>query len=64
MNMNELSQKGEPEAVARRCSIKKVFLKILPNSQGTPVAESFFNKVAGLKQAKSFQLHDALDVGL
>ena len=62
--MNELSQKGEQEAVARRCSIKKMFLKILPNSQGNTCGRVFFNKVAGLKQAKSFQLQDALDVGL
>ena len=30
------------EAVARRCSVKKVFLEILQNSQETPVPESLF----------------------
>ena len=30
-----------------RCSIKKVFLKILQCSQEKPAAESLFNKVAG-----------------
>ena len=31
------------EAVVRRCSVKKVFLKISQNSQELPVPESFFN---------------------
>ena len=30
------------ESVARTCSLKKMFLKILQNSQGTPVSESLF----------------------
>ena len=38
------------EAVTRRCFVKSVFLKILQNSQKTSVSESFFNKVAGLRQ--------------
>ena len=38
------------EAVARRCSIKQVFLEILQNSQeNICVRVSFFNKVAGLE---------------
>ena len=37
-----------PEAVARRCSVKKVFLKISQNSQKTPVLDSLFNKVEGV----------------
>ena len=36
----------------RCCSIKKVFLKVLQNSQETPVSKSFFfNKAAGLSPA-------------
>ena len=31
------------------CSLKKVFLKILQISRKTPVLESLFNKVAGLR---------------
>ena len=33
-----------PEAVTRRCSVKKVVLEILQNSQETPAPESFFFK--------------------
>ena len=33
------------EAVVRRCSVKKVFLKISQNSQELPVPESFFNAI-------------------
>ena len=40
---------GDPEAVAQRCSVKKVFLKMLINSQENKVPESFFDKVAGLR---------------
>ena len=37
------------EAVEQRCSIKKVFLEILENSQENTCARaSFFNKVEGL----------------
>ena len=37
-----------PEAVTRRCSVKKVFLKISKSSQeNTRARASFFNKVAG-----------------
>ena len=40
------------EAVPKRCSVKKVFLKILQNSQeNTCDRVSFFNKVAGLRPA-------------
>ena len=34
------------EAVACRCSVKKVFLEILQNSQEKTCTESFFKKVA------------------
>ena len=38
------------EAVVQRCSLKKVFLEILQNSQeSTCVRVSFFNKIAGLR---------------
>ena len=48
------------EAVARRCSIKKVLLEILQNSQENTFARvSFFNKVTGL----SLQLHLKRDSG-
>ena len=39
------------ESVARRCSVKKVFLKISQNSQKNTCASLFFNKVAGLMPA-------------
>ena len=32
----------DSEAVVRRCSVKKVFLKISQNSQETPVPKSLF----------------------
>ena len=48
--MNALtSQPRNPEIVARRCSIKTLFLKILQNSQEKNVLESLFNKVAFLQ---------------
>ena len=37
------------EAVVRRCSVKKVLLKISQKLRKTPVPESLFNKVAGLQ---------------
>ena len=37
------------EAVVQRCSIKKVFLEILQIHRKTPVPESLFNQVAGLR---------------
>ena len=41
---------GVTEAVARRCFIRKLFLKISQNSQENICArDSFFNKVAGLR---------------
>ena len=40
-------QKQSPGGVLR----KKLFLKISQNSQKTPLPESFFNKVAGLRLA-------------
>ena len=44
----KLTDFGEStEAVARRCSVKNVLLKISQNKRKTPVSESFFNKVAG-----------------
>ena len=40
------------EAVARRCSVKKVFLEISQNSpENTSARVSFFNKVTGLRLA-------------
>ena len=39
------------EAVFQRCSIKKVFLEILQNSQEFTCASLFFNKVEGLRPA-------------
>ena len=36
------------EAVAKSCSVKKVFLEILQTSQENTCARVFFNKVAGL----------------
>ena len=40
------------EAVARRCSVKKVFLKITQNSkENTCVRVFFFDKVASLRPA-------------
>ena len=38
-----------PEAVAQRCSVKKVFLEISQNSQENACDRDFFNKVAGLR---------------
>ena len=35
----------------RRCSVKKVFLEISQIHRKTPVPESLFNKVAGLRSA-------------
>ena len=41
-----------PEAAAKRCAVKKVFLEISQNSQENTCARvSFFNKVAGLRPA-------------
>ena len=40
------------EAVVRRCSVKKVFLEALQNSQeNTCARDSFFNKEEGLRPA-------------
>ena len=39
------------EAVAQRCSVKKVFLEISQNSQENACARVFFNEVAGLRPA-------------
>ena len=44
-----------PEAVVRRCSVKKVFLKISQNSQENTCARVFFNKGAGLRPATLFK---------
>ena len=38
----------EPEAVAQRCSVKKVFLEISQNSKENTFVSLFFNKVARL----------------
>ena len=42
--------KESTEAVVQRCSVKKVFLKILQNSQGNKhlCQNLFFNKIVGL----------------
>ena len=43
------------EAVARRCSVKKVFLKMLQNSQENTCARvCFLNKVASFRPAQNF----------
>ena len=47
----------ESEAVAQRCSVKKVFLEITQNSQeNTCARDSFLNKVAGLRPEASIHL--------
>ena len=38
--------KEHPEAVVRRCSVRKVFLEISQNSQESTCARASFNKVA------------------
>ena len=38
----------QSEAVVQRCSVKKVFLKIMQIYRKTPLLESFFNKVTSL----------------
>ena len=44
------SDSQKPEAVARRCSVKKMFLEISQNSQEKHLCKSLFlNKVAGLR---------------
>ena len=43
------------EAVAQRCSVKKVLLKISQNSQENTCARASFNKVAGLRSANLFK---------
>ena len=44
------TSKEVTEGVVRRCSVKKVFLEILQNSQGSTCARVFFyNKVAGFR---------------
>ena len=43
------------EVVARRCSVKKVFLKMLQNSQENTYARAcFLNKVASFRPAQNF----------
>ena len=37
-----------PKSVARRCSVKKVFLKISQNSQENTCARAFFNNVVDI----------------
>ena len=44
------------EAVGQKCSVKKVFLEVSPNSQKKHLCQSlFFNKVAGLRPATLFK---------
>ena len=47
-NSRQAFRSTHPEVICK----KKVFLKISQNSQETPVSESFFNKVAGLRPEK------------
>ena len=47
-------------AVARRCSIEKVFLEISQNSQENNCQSVFFNKVAALALAWNFIKKDTL----
>ena len=51
------------EAVAWGCSVKMMFLKFHKIHRKTPVLESLFDKVEGLKPAfkKCFQSFDILD---
>ena len=42
---------ASPEAVARVCSVKKVFLEISQNSRESTCARVFLNKIAGLSPA-------------
>ena len=48
INYNEKLSMASPEAVVRRCSVKKVFLKLCRIHRKTPVWEPPLNKVAGL----------------
>ena len=51
---------SESEAVSLRCSVKKVFLEILQNSQENTCAKvCFFLKL----QASTLQLHQKRDFG-
>ena len=50
---NDLFPKAE--AVAQRCSVKKVFLEISQIQRKTPVPEFLFYKVAGLRPATLLQ---------
>ena len=38
-----------PEAVVQRCSVKKLVLEFHKVHRKTPVPESLFNKIAGLR---------------
>ena len=49
-NQNDIERFLWTEAVAKRCTVKKVFLEISQSSQKKHLYQSlFFNKVAGLK---------------
>ena len=39
------------KALVQRCSVKKIFLKLLQNSMENTCARVFFNKVTGLRPA-------------
>ena len=55
LKARNLSSHEGPEAVTQRCSVKKLFLEILLNSQeNTFPRVSFLNKVAGLSLHDSF----------
>ena len=43
------------EAVVRRCSVRKMFLEILQNSQENTCARVFLNKVVGLRNFAKFK---------
>ena len=52
----------QTEAVAQRCSVKKVLLEISQNSQENTCARAFFNKDAGLKACNFIKKEDLAQV--
>ena len=50
-SFSNFDKQNHTEAVAWRCSVKKVFLEILQNSQENVCQSLIFNKVAGLRPA-------------
>ena len=49
--MSQLPEAATGSVLQKRCSSKKVFLKICQNSQENTCVGIFFNKVAGLRSA-------------